>query len=480
MTKRAAATSEKAVNAAAIAAAEAKEAAEKTEKPAKKGRGRPKKVQPAPAAETVRAEEEEKADAVASTQEEDSIVIEWDFDLTWTLISAIEGDEDISGGLFPGVGAIKRSGGKPKTYFYHLLAETLFKEHAIYADAFAKAVKPKQLEAWMTKIKNRIKTLVDRAREHIIEMGETGAGMTSKDDITPGSALMTKWDVIKKDSPWFFHVRALIASRPNLRPVGLGNNDTDIDTSILLRTYDDDTSSTFEDIRDLDDQLSQAPDPSEELSQGPDPPEGPLDVNSEGPIDVNSDSDSDDMPEVPTLAGAKKRKAGSTKASRKETKTPAKKMKPAPATSIPAAPAAVPSKKSSAKDRFSATVVAEEETHQQMLGLKKEKNDARKEVALRKIEMEGQVRLAKERSKQAEKERKLDLARLKMEQEHQFRMAQLQAHAGPTSMSFSGVGASGGGGASQHDNPFSGLYDDLPRLPPMEDAAPSSYRDQGF
>ncbi|KAJ7437480.1 hypothetical protein B0H11DRAFT_2255356 [Mycena galericulata] len=451
MPKRAATISEKALKAAAVAAAEAKEL-EDGEKPVKRGRGRPKKS--ALVAESVTEEPltGAKAALAQSIQEAKNIVIEWDpdFDLTWTLIHAIEEDEDIKDGLFPGVGGIKRAGGQPKTHFYSLLAKACFENHPKYKEAYAKAILPKQLEAWRDKIKNRVKALIKRCREHITTMGETGAGMTTEDDILPGTELTTKWDLIEDDSPWFFNVRTLIASRPNLQPVGLGNADTDIDTSILLRTQDDDTSSIFDDTPDLPDQLS---------SEGPDPELSDVPIASEAPLDISSDSD-DDIPDVPTLAGIKR--PAPAAAPSVETKRRKKKTKPAPATSIPAAAAAVvPPKNKSAKDRFSATIVAEEETHQRELVLKKERNDARKEVALKKIEMEGEVRLAKARSRQVEKERKLDLARLKMEQEHQFRMAQLQTHAGPSSMSFSGGGGSSGGGTSQDDDFYPGLYGSL-------------------
>ncbi|KAJ6550579.1 hypothetical protein DFH09DRAFT_1319757 [Mycena vulgaris] len=370
-----------------------------------------------------------------------------DFDLTWTLINAIEEDEEIQDGLFPGVGAIKRNGGQPKTHFYALLAKICFAKHLKYKEAYAKAILPKQLEAWRDKIKNRVKALVKRCREHITTMGETGAGMTPEDEILPGTELTTKWDLIKADSPSFFAVRTLIASRPNLQPVGLGNTDTEIDTSILLRSQYDDTSSNFDDTHDLS-------------SEGPDPELSDVQDASGAPLDISSDSD-DDIPNVPTLAGTKRQAPATT--SKAETKPPKKKTKPVPATSIPAAAAAVlPTKSKSAKDRFSATIVAEEEAHQRALAVKKDRNDARKEVALKKIEMDGEVRLAKARSKQVEKERKLDLARLKIEQEHQYRMAQLQTHAGPSSISFSGGGSSSGGGTSQDDDFYhSGLYGSL-------------------
>lgn len=82
----------------------------------------------------------------------------WTTDLTWALISAIEEDEDTLEALFPGVGAIAISGGKPKTHFHQLLAKLLFEKHPLYMEAYAKAVKPIQLKAWRNKIKNRIGT----------------------------------------------------------------------------------------------------------------------------------------------------------------------------------------------------------------------------------------------------------------------------------------------------------------------------------
>jgi hypothetical protein len=39
---------------------------------------------------------------------------------------------------------------------------------------------------------------------------------------------------VKKISPWFFQLRDLVSNCPNLVPHGLGNNDSQIDSSILL------------------------------------------------------------------------------------------------------------------------------------------------------------------------------------------------------------------------------------------------------
>ncbi|KAJ7259998.1 hypothetical protein B0H12DRAFT_1231934 [Mycena haematopus] len=85
----------------------------------------------------------------------------------------------------------------------------------------------------------------------------------------------------------------------------------------------------------------------------------------------------------------------------------------------------------------------EEETAQAALHLKKDKNDARKDVMIAKIRMEGQVRVDKEKSKRKKDAGKRELVRLKMEQDHQLQMAQYQ------SSSAMGAVASG-----SHSSPF--------------------------
>ncbi|KAJ6507673.1 hypothetical protein DFH09DRAFT_1101059 [Mycena vulgaris] len=142
-----------------------------------------------------------------------------------------------------------------------------------------------------------------------------------------------------------------------------------------------------------------------------------------------------------------------------ETKPP-KKTKPQPPISVPAVPVIAIKKATSAKDRFAETVLAEEETAQRALRLKRERNAGKKEVMLAKIRMETNVRVAREESKRQEKAGRLDLVRLKMEQEHQFRMAQIRpqpSQAGPSSLPFDG------GSISHRSSPYS-LLDDLPTL----------------
>lgn len=173
-------------------------------------------------------------------------------------------------------------------------------------------------------------------------------------------------------------MRMLIAARPNLTPVGLGNNDTGFDTSLLIPSHDnfDDSSSAPDETIDLLDELSE-PDHDPE------------------PVVVSSDSDSDILA-GPLLAESVKRKREDSPPAQ-ITKLSAKKTKPLPAISVPATLAApAPSKKpANAKDKFSVTVLAEEETAQQALGLKREKNKHQKEVTLAKLKIESEVRAAR-------------------------------------------------------------------------------------
>jgi hypothetical protein len=137
------------------------------------------------------------------------------------LITAIENDEEIKDGLFPGVGAIKLSGGKPKTHHYYNLAVKIFGEHTDYKTIFA--VNPKlnhtqqsdRRKLWTNKCKNKVvkcvsrplvivsptnscrHRLVKKTREQITEMGQTGAGIGGADEILPGTNLTTKWGALK-------------------------------------------------------------------------------------------------------------------------------------------------------------------------------------------------------------------------------------------------------------------------------------------
>ncbi|KAJ6618489.1 hypothetical protein B0H10DRAFT_2217622 [Mycena sp. CBHHK59/15] len=463
---RAAKVSTQAKAAAQVTSAEAHEEEEKL--PAlRKKRGRPKKVTEVEPALPMPFEED--VGTTAGTQvkiELEAVVIDWTEELTWMLIAGIEDDEDICDGLFPGIGSIGLQHGKPKAHWQHKLAVICFATNPDYQDAFAvkpeytMAVITEQRKLWTEKISNKLKTLVSKGKTYIKEMGATGAGIVTQEEVQPGTAFATRWDEIMEEFLFFFRLRTLIAARPNLVPVGIANNDTGFDVSLLMRPReDDDTSSVPEDTRDLPEQL--------------------LDGDEELEVDtadvVSSESDTEIIA-GPTLAGAKRKlRDGKPKDKGK----PPKKIKgPQLATSVPAA-APQAKKTANAKELFASTVKAEEETAQRGLVLKSDKNKYRSQVTLAKIQMESETRAARADAKKQDRAAKMELVRLKMQHEHEYKMAQLPkpAQAGPSSFSGSFSHQSGSGSPFPSDS-----YRDyeLPRLP-RTDKSPdlSSYSDFG-
>ncbi|KAJ7722964.1 hypothetical protein B0H16DRAFT_1895976 [Mycena metata] len=379
-TPRAATQSKQAKNALAVAVAEGKEDA-KGKQQAPKKRGRPKKKpepepEPTPPAspEPDELEEEEEVQIVADIDD-----IDWkDEDgikLTWQLITAIEGADETRASLFPPVGANKISGGRKKSEYQFDLAKKLFAEHPKYKDAFATIATAKDKKFWYSKIKNRLDALIKKVRAQIEEMGQTGAGVENEEDIMPGTALTTKWDLIKKDSPWFFHMRSLVGERPNLVHAGLGNNDSEVDMGILLSSRD----------HDLDDSSSLAADDAADLrTRSP----------SAAVSGVDPDGSDSDFAPAPTLAsvkqkekvaGKRKQPSGVESSGSLDIKPALKKTKPMTGISQPAAKKVSTTKPATIKDKFVATALAEEETAQQLLKLKQSKHEARKEVQLEKL-----------------------------------------------------------------------------------------------
>ncbi|KAJ6514143.1 hypothetical protein DFH09DRAFT_1288159 [Mycena vulgaris] len=330
--KRAAAVSQQAKDAASIAAKEARET-DKKPPPKKRSRSPKSKTVAVPAQEL---DGLDATDTVAGAQAEeiDNVIIECS-------------DEDIRDGLFPGAGGIRLSSGKPKAHYYYKLAEICFADHPEYhQEVFA--VKPEykavqitqQRKLWTEKSRIKSKSmcaatefragdsytvrLVTKTCENVTEMAVDGRDWRWNHEHRPSYP----WDCICDQ----------VGS--NITPVGLGNSDADFDTSLLIppgSSHDnDETSSGREDTGDLSDGLSE--------------PEVVV-------LDDASESD-DDILAGPTLVTAGKRKRGEDKRLRGTVpgKPAGKKTKPQPAISVPATPAAPTSKKATnVKDRFSAT-----------------------------------------------------------------------------------------------------------------------------
>ncbi|KAJ6622109.1 hypothetical protein B0H10DRAFT_2015303 [Mycena sp. CBHHK59/15] len=72
-------------------------------------------------------------------------------------------------------------------------------------------------------------------RGYMDDMGETGAGIHSADDIDTNvdNKITMLWDKIKDRALWFFDMRDLIARRPNLIPTGVGHSDSAFDVDVI-------------------------------------------------------------------------------------------------------------------------------------------------------------------------------------------------------------------------------------------------------
>ncbi|KAH8115354.1 hypothetical protein DFH11DRAFT_1877111 [Phellopilus nigrolimitatus] len=211
----------------------------------------------------------EPTDLTGEGDVDEELEVDWGVhDYTWTLIAAILENELIKKGLFPPPGAnasTKNGGGKVKTDFHFMLAHEVFgAEGCVYADAFLRAKTKKEKDVWARKIKNRMKRLTELTKRYTQELGETGAGINSAQeiDMSQNNSFTNKWEQISKSFPFFFEWRNLIGERPNTNPVGLGNSSTDVDLSVLSRgdgdpkTEDTDAVDFFDDLSELGDSVT--------------------------------------------------------------------------------------------------------------------------------------------------------------------------------------------------------------------------------
>ncbi|KAF9061476.1 hypothetical protein BDP27DRAFT_1428886 [Rhodocollybia butyracea] len=81
------------------------------------------------------------------------------------------------------------------------------------------------------------------------EIGETGAGINSADEIemTQKNLLTSVWAKYCEKAPWYFEMRDLIAGHPNAKPVSLGNGQSAIDLSVLDSLGSEDGEAVRED-----------------------------------------------------------------------------------------------------------------------------------------------------------------------------------------------------------------------------------------
>jgi hypothetical protein len=92
---------------------------------------------------------------------------------------------------------------------------------------------------------------------------------------------------IQEKHPWFWELKALISERPNMIPVGVGNNSTPINVALLQNSWDtSDVSQLRESSKDFDTQ-------SEEIFWPPTPTSRDRDIDDEGMIEPEVDAEDD-------------------------------------------------------------------------------------------------------------------------------------------------------------------------------------------
>ncbi|TBU51197.1 hypothetical protein BD310DRAFT_982824 [Dichomitus squalens] len=204
------------------------------------------------------------------TSDDGNVIVDWDknnFELTWSLLTALTDKEDIKNALFPPTGgnsSTQNGGGKKKTEHHWTLAKTVFTDHSEYGTVFARALNPSEKglqKMWKAKIKNRLArrvepalyTRLDALRRFDIsmvslvlkskkEMGSTGEGLTDASDVTSdrySQEFVNKWEAIFAKCPYYFELLALIAARPNKTPIGIGSSHDTIELGVLLGSMAD-------------------------------------------------------------------------------------------------------------------------------------------------------------------------------------------------------------------------------------------------
>ncbi|KIL54793.1 hypothetical protein M378DRAFT_182413 [Amanita muscaria Koide BX008] len=393
--------------------------------------------------------------------------VDWkDNDLNWSLITILEEDQAIRQGLFPVPGAnisVSQGGSKPKTDYQWMLAQRLFESHDKYKDAFALVQTPADKANWQRKIKNRIKRMTQDVRKYRDMMGETGAGIMHENDIDMecNNSLTQSWAAIKEKCPWFFKLKAIIDERPSAVPVGVGNNGSGYDVSILAPNGNPSEFDLSDPGLGLDTSYGDGKGDSDDNENG--------DGDGDGNSDENGDRDSegsDDEGGIKTTAVTKRKAAPVEGPEVKTLKTSARAGKSTPATMASRRPSKKPR---TGLEKLNALAAKEEETTQKALDLKKLKATGENEKALARIKSRGDVKMQRMKLR-------AELAKKKMDNDLQLQMAQMGAaramghmytHAGSSSMVYSNTG-SGSVTPSIYSN-------NVPQLSGSGSVTPSTY-----
>ncbi|KAF8149304.1 hypothetical protein K438DRAFT_2086789 [Mycena galopus ATCC 62051] len=382
-------------------------------------------------------------DELADEGNSGTLPVDWsDQVLTQDLIARIIENATIKRALFPPPGpnaSTAKGGGKTKSSAYWQLLQGAL-------DAVSTT---KDQTAWGNKIKNRLRTMGRTTRDYIEEMGQTGAGISSADQIDTSldNAFTSKWLIIAEECPWFFEMRELIGQRPNVVPVGLGISETGIDMDVLggpaqsdgtqdggdqhWPSNDDDASSEmgFEGrqmVEDITDQSDAGFPPPHELLQPS--------ASSQDTVVVVDEA-------AATAVDSRKKKQKQKPLARK---TAAKDgtSNPAP----PPAPTPATSSKKTKLGEFAEIAKSEELTRHKELDLatvRAQQSIKILDMKMSLAEQREQTRCADRQAQREERMAKLRIKETKLQHAHELRMARFRA-----ATAISGTGSLGGSHAS--------------------------------
>jgi hypothetical protein len=274
--------------------------------------------------------------------------------------------------------------------------------------------------------------------KHIAELGETGAGIASEDQINmekPNTftnklgehdevrlhrqqiQLTYLVELIRDSSPWFFEMKDLVSERPNIIPVGIGHSLSEIDMSSYIGTgagkCDDDEEVL----------ISWGPSEDEFKAEGADTSE-----------DINATPESiKDQDDLAVQVSTKRKSATDMKtAAHAGTSTPAVKREPKKSRTI--------------IEKFSDVAKAQEETVQKSMDMKMKRLEAAKETDIAWIRAHEKIQVEKDKRKAEFRMEKIQLEHDKLRMEHELKLAQINtsrsvSHAGnprPSSSLFVG------------------------------------------
>ncbi|KAF8809606.1 hypothetical protein BYT27DRAFT_7093631, partial [Phlegmacium glaucopus] len=315
--------------------------------------------------------------------------------------------------------------------------------------------------------------MTQEVRKYCDMMGETGAGIVYEEDIDMdlNNSLTQSWAAIKEKCPWFFKLKAIIDKRPSVVPVGVGNNNSGYDVSILApseNTSEFDWSDPGLGLDTID-----AIADSDGIDEG-DGEGNNGDYGGNG-SDDGGDSEIKDAAVEKKILTTKLKTPTVIKRKAAPTKTPETKMLKTSAQAGKLTPVTATANQRASKkqkngiEKISAITAKEEETTQKVLDLKKLKVKGETEKVLAKIK-------AKADLKMQQMKLHAELTQKKMDNKFRLQMARMghsqighTYNTGSGSAVHSNAAASGSGYSDTGSVTPSAYSSELPQLDPSLD-----------